>query len=193
MYKKFRDGWIEVICGCMFAGKTEELIRRITTLKYAKENIIIVKSHIDTRYSKKPVIITHLGASVDANFVENSGDIRKLISKNPNFSALVVDEAQFLDESLVELANEIANQGKKVIIGCLDQDFTGKPFSFIPQLLTSAEFVTKLSAVCVICGNPATKTQRLIDGEPAKTTDPIILISGSDSYEARCRFCHTVL
>ena len=188
--RRNKDGWIEVICGCMFAGKTEELIRRINRIKYAKKDVIVFKPTIDDRYSKQDVV-SHKNNRINAVVVKNSEEVRNYLTKLPY--AVCFDEVQFFDEGLVTLCEELANKGVRVICAGLDLDFKGEPFGIMPNLLARSEFVTKLNAICVVCGAPATRTQRIINGKPAHYNDSIILVSGSESYEARCRFCHEVL
>lgn len=189
MYQQYRSGWIELICGCMFAGKTEELIRRIKTLQYAKKNIVVVKPTIDNRYSESE-IASHSGYRVKSVNAMNARDILKYVK--PETEVIAIDEAQFFDKDLVLVCEQLADAGKRVIVAGLDRDFRGEPFGVMPELLIRAEFVTKLSAVCVKCGAPATRTQRIINGQPASYNDPIILVGASESYEPRCRHCHEV-
>ena len=193
MYRTYNPGWIEVICGCMFAGKTEELIKRITVLEYAKQNVVAIKPSIDNRYSED-MIASHSGRFVKCLCVATNDldSIEKLV-KDKSVDVVVIEEVQFFDEGIVEICEKLANNKKRVIVAGLDTDFKGEPFKIMAELLARAEFITKLSAVCSKCGAPATKTQRLINGEPAKYTDPIILVGASECYEARCRKCHTVI
>lgn len=191
MYYQYREGWLEVICGCMFAGKTEELIRRINVLSYAKKKIVIFKPRIDNRYSEKQ-IVSHSGTRIDCIAVDKSVDILDYVSKDPEIDVVAIDEVQFLDKDIVEICDYLADQGKRVMVAGLDKDFRGEPFGVMPELLTRAEFVTKLTAVCAKCGAPATRTQRLINGEPASFDDPIVLVGATDHYEPRCRHCHSV-
>lgn len=189
MYQQYQKGWIEIIVGCMFAGKTEELIRRIKILQYAKKHIVVVKASIDNRYSETE-IASHSGYRVHSVNASCAKDILKYVDKDTDVVA--IDEAQFFDKDLVLVCESLADSGIRVILAGLDRDFRGEPFGVIPELLTRAEFVTKLSAVCMKCGAPATRTQRLINGRPASYNDPIILVGASDSYEPRCRHCHEV-
>lgn len=184
-----KDGWIEVICGSMFAGKTEELIRRINRIKYAKKNIIVFKPKIDNRYDDVKVV-SHSQISVDAIPIECATDALDYLKEYPY--AVAFDEVQFFKEDVVQLCENLANCGVRVICAGLDLDFRGEPFGIMPSLLARAEFVTKLTAICSQCGAPATRTQRIIDGKPADYDDPIILVSASEKYEPRCRFCHKV-
>ena len=184
-----QKGWVEVICGPMFAGKTEELIRRVIRMDYAKKNYVIFKPSIDNRYSESEVV-SHNKRKVSAICVSNSNEFDKYITDE--VSAVIIDEVQFFDEEVVQKAHELAERGLRVICGGLDCDFRGVPFNIVAQLLAMAEKVTKLTAICVCCGEDATKTQRIINGMPAKYDDPIILVGEKESYESRCRNCHEV-
>ncbi len=189
MYQKYNEGWIEVITGCMFAGKTEELIRRINILHYAKKVILVIKPKIDNRYSVDE-IASHSGYREKSYTIARSMEILDYVTDDTEVVA--IDEAQFLDKDLVLVCEHLANRGIRVMVAGLDSDFRGEPFGVMPELLVRAEFVTKLSAVCVKCGAPATKTQRLVNGEPADYHDPIVLVGASEAYEPRCRHCHEV-
>jgi thymidine kinase len=189
MYLKQREGWIEVITGPMFAGKTEELIRRVKRLEYARQNIIVFKPTIDNRYAEGEVVSHNNNRTKSIN-VSKAADIMKHVEDATEVVA--IDEIQFLDEEVVGVCETLADRGIRVIASGLDRDFRGEPFSFMPKLLAMAEEVTKLTAICVKCHTPATRTQRIIDGKPAHFNDPIILVGASDSYEARCRHCHQV-
>ena len=189
MYQQYKEGWLEVISGCMFAGKTEELIRRIKVLEYAKKKIAVFKPKIDNRYSEDSVV-SHAGSSVKSFNIKNAREIFDYI--DDSYDVIAIDEVQFFDEEIVEICDHFADQGKRVMVSGLDMDFRGEPFSVMPQLFTHAEFVTKLTAVCMKCGAPATRSQRLIDGHPARYDDPVIQVGASEQYEARCRHCHEV-
>lgn len=189
MYQQYREGWLEVISGCMFAGKTEELIRRIRVLEYAKKKIAIFKPKIDDRYDIDN-IVSHAGSSIQCFAIGKAREIFDHI--DDSFDVIAIDEVQFFDDEIVEICDYYADHGKRVMVAGLDMDFRGVPFSVMPQLFTLAEFVTKLTAVCTVCGAPATRSQRLINGQPAKYDDPIILVGASEQYEARCRHCHQV-
>ena len=182
MYNQYREGWLEVICGCMFAGKTEELIRRINVLSFAKKNIIVFKPKVDNRYSETE-IVSHAGTKVQCIVVENSKDILRYIK--PDTDVVAIDEVQFFDRDIVDVCEYLADRGLRVMVAGLDKDFRGEPFGVLPELLTRAEFVTKLTAVCAKCGAPATRTQRLVDGKPASFEDPIVLVGAVDHYEPR--------
>ncbi len=175
-------GWIEVIAGCMFSGKTEELIRRLRRAKIAKQNVIVFKPKIDVRYSPNE-IVSHSEQSLESKVVDNPSVILEL-SKNAH--VIGIDEAQFFSQDLVDVCNKLADEGKRVIVAGLDQDYRGVPFEPIPQLLAHAEYITKTLAICVKCGNPADKTQRTIK------TKERVFVGAADSYEARCRKCHYI-
>lgn len=189
MYNQYREGWIEVICGCMFAGKTEELIRRIHVLSYAKKEILVFKPQMDDRYSENE-IVSHAGAHIPCITVKKAQEILKNIHQNTEVVA--IDEVQFFDREIIDVCEYLADKGMRVMVAGLDKDFRGEPFSVVPELLTRAEFVTKLTAVCAKCGAPATRTQRLLNGQPASFDEPIVLIGASDQYEPRCRHCHEI-
>ncbi|MDO4198101.1 MAG: thymidine kinase [Erysipelotrichaceae bacterium] len=190
MYQSYRDGWVETISGCMFAGKTEELIRRIQVLQFAKKEIMVFKPVIDNRYSETKVV-SHSGSSVESYVIEKPIEILEKVT--PTTQVVAIDEVQFFDDSVCDVANELADRGIRVMVAGLDTNFRGEPFGPMPKLITEAEFVTKLSAVCNCCGAPATRTQRIVNGKPASYYDPEILVGASESYEPRCRHCHQVL
>lgn len=190
MYNQYREGWIEVICGCMFAGKTEELIRRINVLSYARKNILVFKPKIDDRYSTTE-IASHAGSKVPCIVISEAKEILNHV--NYDTDVVAIDEVQFFDEDVVDICEYLADSGLRVIVAGLDKDFRGEPFGVLPDLLTRAEFVTKLTAVCAKCGAPATRTQRIINGKPASFNDPIVLVGAKEAYEPRCRHCHEIV
>ena len=190
MYNQYRDGYIEVITGCMFAGKTEELIRRIKVLEFAKKKIQVFKPLIDNRYSDDK-IASHAGSQADSIAVEKARDIFDYLQDGVDVVA--IDEVQFFDEDICLVCECLANKGIRVMVAGLDMSFRGEPFGVMPELLTRSEFVTKLTAVCSVCGAPATRTQRLVNGKPANYDDPLVLVGAAESYEARCRHCHQVI
>ena len=190
MYQMYRPGYIEVISGCMFAGKTEELIRRIKTLEFAKKNVLVFKPAIDNRYSNTKVV-SHAGSSVESIVVPDARPILDFVKDDTD--VIAIDEVQFFDEDVLLVCNYLAKKGKRVMCAGLDTDFRAEPFGVMPRLITDAEFVTKLTAVCMKCGAPATRTQRLVNGKPAQYTDPIIMVGAAEAYEARCRHCHEVI
>jgi thymidine kinase len=187
---KHRVGQIEVICGSMFCGKTEELIRRVRRAMIARQYVMVFKPAIDDRYSIEHVT-SHNGQNIQAIPVGSSSVILQKVS--PEVTVVAIDEAQFFDNNLIHVVEELANRDIRVIIAGLDMDFRGEPFGPMPDLVCRAEEVTKLHAICVVCGEPATRTQRLINGNPARYDDPIILVGASESYEARCRKHHHVI
>ncbi len=189
MYHSYRPGFIEVISGCMFAGKTEELIRRINVLSFGKQKILAFKPAIDDRYDSKKMV-SHAGSSIDSIVVSQAKDILDYV--NDEVDVIAIDEVQFFDEAILKVTEHLAAQGKRVMVAGLDTNFRGEPFGVMPMLMTTAEFVTKLTAMCTQCGAPATRTQRLVNQKPASYHDPIILVGASESYEARCRHCHEV-
>lgn len=181
-FKPKDTGWIEVIAGCMFSGKTEELIRRLRRAKIAKQNVKIFKPKIDVRYSSSD-IVSHSEQSMPSILVESA---KEILEYTAEAQVVGIDEAQFFGLDLVEVCNKLANEGKRVIVAGLDQDYRGIPFEPIPQLLAVAEYITKTLAICVVCGNPADKTQRKISSSQR------VLVGASESYEARCRKCHYI-
>ncbi|HSI68505.1 MAG TPA: thymidine kinase [Planococcus sp. (in: firmicutes)] len=189
MYVMKQTGWVELICGSMFSGKSEELIRRIRRAQFAKQKIAVFKPKLDNRYSEEAVV-SHDGTSLIALPIGRSDEMHEFITDE--FDVIAIDEAQFFDENLVDNVQKLADHGFRVIVAGLDQDFRGKPFGPMPTLLSIAEQVTKLQAVCTVCGSPASRTQRLIDGKPAGFDDPIILVGASEAYEPRCRHHHEV-
>ncbi|WP_306978000.1 thymidine kinase [Alkalibacillus salilacus] len=189
MYVMKHSGWLEVICGSMFSGKSEELIRRVRRATYGNLNVRVFKPAIDNRYDDES-IVSHNGNSIIARPIDDVQDIYDNIDDSVDMVG--IDEVQFFDNQVIEVAQYLADQGVRVIVAGLDQDFRGEPFGALPQLLAMAENVTKLNAICPYCGSPASRTQRLIDGKPASYDDPVILVGASESYEPRCRHHHEV-
>ncbi len=183
-------GWIEVITGVMFSGKSEELMRRVRRALIAKREVQVFKSHLDDRYSGLRRVSSHDGSEFDAFPVSSSVELAERLRKG--VQVVGIDEAQFLDSGIVGVVDELADRGMRVIISGTDMDFRGAPFGPMPQLMALAEQVDKLHAICVVCGELATRNQRLLDGAPAPAEGPTIQVGGSESYEARCRRCHTV-
>lgn len=183
-------GWIEVIAGVMFSGKSEELLRRVGRAVIARKRVQVFKSHLDERYAGPFAVSSHDGRSVEALPVDSSAQIAACI--DPLAHVIAIDEAQFLDGGIVAVATSLAERGRRVIIAGTDTDFRGEPFGAMPQLMAVAEVVDKLHAICVLCGAPASRNQRLVDGHPALYHSPIIQVGGQESYEARCRACHIV-
>ncbi len=185
-----RHGWIEVITGVMFSGKSEELLRRTRRALIAGRRIQLFKSILDDRYGGQFRISSHDGRQIDAEPVSHSKQIAEKVEADSEVVA--IDEAQFLDEGICEVVDVLANAGKRVILVGTDMDFRGLPFGPMGSLLARADEIDKLNAICVVCGEPATRNQRLIDGKPAPADAPTIFVGGSESYEARCRRCHEV-
>ncbi|MDE6407437.1 MAG: thymidine kinase [Anaeroplasmataceae bacterium] len=188
-YHLNKPGWIEVVCGPMFAGKTEELIRRVKRMDFAKKKYLIFKPTIDNRYAITEVV-SHNMRKVKAINISSSSEIKKHLTDD--VEAVLIDEVQFFDPEVVEVCRDLANQGLRVICTGLDCDFRGNPFPIVASLLAMAESITKLTAICVCCGSEATMTQRIINGNPAKYSDPTILVGEKESYEPRCRKCHVI-
>jgi thymidine kinase len=187
-------GSIEVICGSMFSGKTEELLRRLKRAQIARQKIQVFKPVVDNRYSQDHVQ-SHDASKVSSRPVEKARDILRHVDDNTR--VVGIDEAQFFDDAVVEVAQKLAYRGMRVIVAGLDMDFRGRPFGAMPTLLALAESVTKLSAVCMVCGGPASRSQRIVSKAPGESTSSetsshqeTILVGASDAYEARCRFCH---
>jgi thymidine kinase len=189
MVRRPQVGSIEAICGSMFSGKTEELIRRLRRAQIARQKVQVFKPAIDNRYGLGEVA-SHDGLRVEAVPVQSAAEVRALLANDTTVVAL--DEVQFFDAGVVALCEDLADRGLRVIVAGLDTDFRGVPFGPMPELLARAERVDKLQAICVVCGGAASRTQRLIDGQPASVDDPVILVGASEVYEARCRGCHEV-
>lgn len=189
----FRGGFLELVVGPMFSGKSEELIRRATRALIARQRVQVFKPALDTRYDSLHegiVVASHSGRTLAAEAVADVAALRAALGSDTQVVA--VDEAQFFSDDLVPLASDLAEAGVRVIIAGLDLDFRAEPFGPVPELLARAESVTKLTAVCVRCGAAATRTQRLIGGHPAHFGDPVILVGAAEAYEPRCRACHRV-
>ncbi len=181
-HSPYNTGWIEVICGSMFSGKTDELIRRITRAIIAKQKVVLFKPQIDNRFSSQHVV-SHDQRKLKAIAVGHAKDI---LEKARSFEVVGIDEAQFFGKELVYVCQQLADEGKRVIVSGLDQDFAGNPFEPIPELLAIAEYITKNLAICVVCANPANKTQRV------SGSHDLVAIGGSEHYQARCRRCHYI-
>ncbi len=184
----FGGGWLEVIAGPMFSGKSEELIRRVTRALIAKQRVQVFKPAIDDRYDRVAVA-SHAGRTLEAVAVDDTAGIRAHLKDDTE--VLAIDEAQFFDDALPGLVQDLADAGTRIVVAGLDQDFRAEPFGPVPTLLARAEAVEKLTAICR-CGRAATRTQRLIAGHPAHYDDPIIFVGATESYEPRCRSCHDV-
>lgn len=190
MLPEGREGWIEVITGVMFSGKSEELLRRVRRATIARKSVRVFKSHLDDRYGGLQQVSSHDGTILEAIPISESREIAEHV--RPGTDVVAIDEAQFLDEGVVGVANALADQGRRVIVAGTDMDFRGAPFGPIPRLLAVAEKIDKLHAICVQCGELATRNQRLVQGRPAPAESPTIQVGGSETYEARCRECHVV-
>jgi thymidine kinase len=186
----FTHGWVHVIAGCMFCGKTDEMLRLLRRFSIAGRQVVLVKPRLDTR-TDEVTVVSRSGAEHRAVTVDHSAEIEAAVGPA---DIVAIEEGQFFDESLPEVVEALAASGKQVIVTGLDRDFRGIPFGTMPRLLALADQVTKLTAICIVCGEPATRTQRLIDGEPAPADSPLIVIGGlgDETYEARCRLHHVV-
>jgi thymidine kinase len=182
-------GSIEVVCGSMFSGKTDELIRRLVRATIAKQKVQVFKPAIDIRYAVEKVA-SHTGSTYDAIPVEKAAEIRSRLDGDT--TVVGIDEAQFFDAEVVAVAQELAARGVRVIVAGLDTDFRGEPFGSMPILMAEAENVTKLHAICMVCGDDASRTQRLVNDKPARYDDPVVIVGASEMYEARCRLHHEV-
>lgn len=189
MEQMLSNGWVEVITGPMFAGKSEELIRRVKRLDYAHKKYCAFKPRIDDRYSSHE-IVSHSLRKTPSFVIEKAKEIEQYLPEDVD--CIIIDEVQFLDDEIVNVCENLASRGIRVIVAGLDMDFRGEPFPIMAKLLAVAEYVTKLTAICVCCGSLATRTQRLINGVPASRRSPTVLIGATECYEARCRRCHEV-
>ena len=183
-------GWMEVIAGVMFSGKTEELLRRVRRATIARKRVQVFKSHLDDRYAGLWAVSSHDRRTFDATPVDSSSQI--LLRLDPMAQVVAIDEVQFLDTGIVNVVSGLADRGRRVIMAGIDTDFRGEPFGPMPQLMAMSEVVDKLHAICVLCGSPASRTQRLLAGKPAPYDSPTIMVGAADAYEARCRACHQV-
>jgi thymidine kinase len=186
---KHHSGSVEVVCGSMFSGKTDELIRRLVRATIAKQKVQVFKPAIDLRYAAEKVT-SHAGANYSAIPIEKAADIRERIDEDT--TVVAIDEAQFFDVEIVKVAQDLAERGLRVIVAGLDMDFRGEPFGPMPTLMSKAEKVDKLHAICMTCGDEASRTQRLVNGKPARYNDPVVIVGASEMYEARCRKHHEV-
>ncbi len=186
---KHNTGSIEVITGSMFCGKSEELIRRLRRATIAKQKVQVFKPEIDKRYDVVKVV-SHSGSAYDAIPISTVSEVKEKLE--PDTTVVAIDEAQFLSEEIVPLVQDLASTGIRVIVGGLDTDFRGEPFGPMPILITIAEKVDKYQAICMVCGAPASKTQRLVNGKPAHYDDPVVIVGAEEMYEARCREHHDV-
>ncbi len=183
------SGRVEVICGSMFCGKTEELIRRVKRAVIARQQVQVFKHSLDSRYAEGE-IASHSGQFFEAVPVQAAADIIPQVGAET--TVVAIDEVQFFDREIVRVVEELAARGIRVIVAGLDMDFRGEPFGSIPELMCRAEEVVKLHAICIVCGEAASRTQRLVNGQPARYDDPVIMVGAQESYEARCRQHHLV-
>ena len=190
MFYGTTPGWLEVISGVMFSGKSEELIRRVRRAVIARKKVQVFKSHLDERYAGIYAVSSHDGTVVEAEPVQRAIEIMERV--RPGTEVVAIDEAQFLDKGVVTVANALARRGVRVIVAGTDTDFRAEPFGAMPELMAAAEVVDKLHAICVVCGGPASRNQRLVNGKPASYDSPQIMVGGRETYEARCRHCHQV-
>lgn len=184
-----KSGSIEIICGSMFSGKTEEMIRRLRRAVIAKQKVQVFKPVIDNRYNVEKVT-SHAGIDFEALPIKNSSEIPGLLK--PETTVVAIDEAQFFDDGIIKTIDQLADNNIRVIVTGLDMDFRGEPFGCIPVLLSKSDKADKLQAICMVCGEPAGRTQRLVDGKPAHYHDPIVIVGAAEMYEARCREHHEV-
>jgi thymidine kinase len=182
-------GLVEVICGSMFSGKTDELIRRLVRARIAKQKVQVFKPAIDVRYAEAKVT-SHTGSDFDAIPVNQASEILRRV--DADVTVVGIDEAQFMDADLVEVVQQLADRGVRVLVAGLDMDFRGEPFGALPVLMARAEKVDKLHAICMVCGDEASRTQRLVNGQPARYDEPVVIVGAAELYEARCRAHHEV-
>jgi thymidine kinase len=192
MHAITKSGWVEVITGSMFSGKTEELLRRLRRAEIAGQEVAVFSPAVDERYGET-TIGSHDGRQWEATVVDGDGDGPwGIVDELDGEEVVAVDEANFFSEALADVCERLADDGRRVLVSGLDRTFRGEPFSPMPELMARAEYIDKLHAICSLCGEPATRTQRLVDGEPAHVDDPTIMVGADESYQARCRSCHTV-
>lgn len=192
MHAITNSGWVEVVSGSMFSGKTEELLRRLRRAEIAGQSVAAFTPAIDDRFGEA-TLGSHAGRSWQATVVDNTPDgVWDILDDLNGERVVAIDEANFFPSELVDVCEALADDDRRVIVSGTDQTFRGEPFEPLPQLMAIAEYVEKFQAICTQCGEPATRNQRLIDGEPAHVDDPTIMVGAEESYEARCRNCHVV-
>ena len=191
MHAITNSGWVEVITGCMFSGKTEELLRRLRRAEIAGQDVAAFTPNVDDRFGTA-TIGSHVGRRIEADVVDTEDPLPGMREALNGESVVAIDEANFFSDTLLRACDELADEGRRVVVSGTDQTFRGEPFDPLPALMATAEYVEKLQAICAVCAEPATRTQRLVDGKPAHVDDPTVLVGAEESYEARCRNCHTL-
>ena len=190
MHAITNSGWIEVVTGSMFSGKTEELLRRLRRAEIAGQSVATFSPAVDDRYGETTVG-SHAGRQKPATVVPAEGEgVWEIRERLTDENVVAIDEANFFSSELVAVCQRLADDGRRVLVSGIDQTYRGEPFEPLPQLMAVAEYVDKLRAICAVCGEPATRNQRLVDGDPAHADDPTIVVGAEESYEARCRNCH---
>ena len=190
MHAITNSGWIEVVTGSMFSGKTEELLRRLRRAEIAGQSVATFSPAVDDRYGETTVG-SHAGRQKSATVVPAEGEgVWEIRERLTDEDVVAIDEANFFSSELVAVCQRLADDGRRVLVSGIDQTYRGEPFEPLPQLMAVAEYVDKLRAICAVCGEPATRNQRLVDGDPAHADDPTIVVGAEESYEARCRNCH---
>ena len=187
-----RTGRLEIVAGVMFSGKSEELIRRVRRAMIARRRVSVFKSRLDQRYGTADHLSSHTGVTLEATSIDRSDEILRAVKEPASVDVVAIDETQFLDAGIVEVATHLAESGVRVVCAGTDTDFRGEPFGMMGHLMAIAEEVTKLQAICIQCGGLACRNQRLVDGKPARWEMPVVMVGGSESYEARCRDCFQV-
>lgn len=193
------NGRIEIVTGCMFSGKTQELIHRSQRAEISGENVLGFKPEIDDRYNKDK-ISSHTGVKIDAVTINSKDNVRQQImdyiskyeNQNEDIDVIMIDEVNLFDNEIIKTVDELAKNSYRLILSGLDQNFRGEPFDPVPDIMAIADHIEKRKAVCEECGEPATKTQKLINGKPASYDDPTIDVGGDEKYQPRCRECHYV-
>ena len=191
MHAITQSGWVEVVTGCMFAGKTEEMLRRLRRAEIAGQSVAAFTPDIDDRYGTA-TIGSHAGRRIQATVVDTEDPLPGMREVLNGEDVVAVDEANFFGPKLVDACEALAADGRRVVVSGTDQTFRGEPFDPLPALMATAEYVEKLQAICTQCGEPATRNQRLVDGDPAHYDDPTVVVGAEEAYEARCRSCHVV-
>ncbi|MFC7227257.1 thymidine kinase [Salinirubellus salinus] len=191
MHAITQSGWVEVVTGCMFSGKTEELLRRLRRAEIAGQDVAAFTPAIDDRYGTA-TIGSHAGRRIEATVVDTEDPLPGMRDQLNGEDVVAVDEANFFGPALLDACETLAAEGRRVVVSGTDQTFRGEPFHPLPALIATAEYVEKLQAICTQCGEPATRNQRLVDGDPAHVDDPTVVVGADEAYEARCRSCHTV-